>query len=107
MYAFGGKADTAVCGSPLSRSLLGVKRTWAGALHMSAFEPKRTFGRTVRGRGERECGQVAARWRGRAHRSSLRSYLATIGADAVNARGRVRVRRPESSAARPIEHGCL
>jgi hypothetical protein len=24
-------------------SLLGVKRTWAGALHMSAFDPKRTM----------------------------------------------------------------
>jgi hypothetical protein len=28
---------------PLSRSLLGVKRTWVGALHMSAFDPKRTL----------------------------------------------------------------
>jgi hypothetical protein len=27
MSAFGGKADMAGCGSPLSRSLLGVKRT--------------------------------------------------------------------------------
>src|SRR5690349_8404797 len=26
------------------RSLLGVKRTWVGALHMSAFDPKRTLG---------------------------------------------------------------
>jgi len=26
----------------LSRSLLGVKRTWAVASHMSAFDPKRT-----------------------------------------------------------------
>src|SRR5262245_46192575 len=40
--AFGGKADMAVCGSPLSRSLLGVKRTWTIALHMSADDPKRT-----------------------------------------------------------------
>jgi hypothetical protein len=29
------------CGSPLLRSLLGVKRTWPFALHMSAFDPKR------------------------------------------------------------------
>src|SRR5262245_12825740 len=29
MSAFGGKADMTVCGSPLSRSLLGVKRTFA------------------------------------------------------------------------------
>src|SRR5262245_23716737 len=28
---------------PLSRSLLGVKRTCRIALHMSAFDPKRTF----------------------------------------------------------------
>jgi hypothetical protein len=30
------------CGSPLLRSLLGVKRTWRLALHMSANDPKRT-----------------------------------------------------------------
>src|SRR5262245_12597111 len=41
MSAFGGKADMRVCGSPLSRSLLGVKRTWPSAPHMSAFDPKR------------------------------------------------------------------
>src|SRR5215471_242024 len=41
--AFGGKADMTVCGSPLSWSLLGVKQTWVGALHMSAFDPKRTL----------------------------------------------------------------
>ena len=29
---------------PLSRSLSGVKRTWVGALHMSACDPKRTLG---------------------------------------------------------------
>jgi len=27
MSAFGGKADMTLCGNPLSRSLLGVKRT--------------------------------------------------------------------------------
>jgi hypothetical protein len=43
MSAFGGKADMACCGNPLSRLLLGVKRTWAVALHMSAFDPKRTL----------------------------------------------------------------
>jgi hypothetical protein len=31
------------CGSPLSRSLLGVKRTWLVAADMSAPDPKRTF----------------------------------------------------------------
>jgi len=42
MSAFGGKADMTFAGSPLSRSLLGVKRTSLFALHMSAFDPKRT-----------------------------------------------------------------
>src|SRR5215471_14285460 len=46
MSAFGGKADMTFAGSPLSRSLLGVKRTWAGALQMSAFDPKRTSARS-------------------------------------------------------------
>jgi len=40
---FGGKADMTVCGNPLSRSLLGAKRTCRFALHMSAFDPKRTL----------------------------------------------------------------
>jgi hypothetical protein len=39
---FWGKADMQFYGCLLSRSLLGVKRTWVGALHMSAFDPKRT-----------------------------------------------------------------
>src|SRR5215470_6331397 len=43
MSAFGGKADMTVCRCPLSRSLLGVKRTCLFALHMSAFDPKRTW----------------------------------------------------------------
>src|SRR5262245_3731535 len=43
MSAFGGKADMTVCGCLLSRSLLGVKRTLPFAVHMSAFDPKRTF----------------------------------------------------------------
>jgi hypothetical protein len=43
MSAFGGKADMTLCGNPLLRSLLGVKRTWACALHMSANDPKRTW----------------------------------------------------------------
>jgi len=42
MFAFGGKADMTLCGNPLLRSLLGVKRTCPFALHMSAFDPKRT-----------------------------------------------------------------
>ena len=32
-----------VCGNPLSRSLLGVKRTCPIALHMSANDPKQTL----------------------------------------------------------------
>jgi len=31
MSALGGKADVTFCGNPLSRSLSGVKRTWAWA----------------------------------------------------------------------------
>jgi len=31
------------CGGPLLRSLLGVKRTWLIAVHMSACDPKRTW----------------------------------------------------------------
>src|SRR5262245_60245884 len=46
MSASGGKADMTVCGSPLSRSLLGVTRTWF-APHMSAFDPKRTWCNSV------------------------------------------------------------
>jgi ABC-type uncharacterized transport system substrate-binding protein len=42
MSAFGGKADMTVCGNPLSRSLLGLKRTCPCAPHMSANDPKRT-----------------------------------------------------------------
>ena len=42
MSAFGGKADMTLCGNPLSRSLLGAKRTCPFALHMSASDPKRT-----------------------------------------------------------------
>jgi hypothetical protein len=42
MSALGGKADMTVCGNPLSRSLLGVKRTSLFATHMSAYDPKRT-----------------------------------------------------------------
>jgi hypothetical protein len=38
MSAFGGKADMTLCGNPLSRSLLGVKRTWRFALAFSSFE---------------------------------------------------------------------
>jgi hypothetical protein len=41
--AFGGKADTTFRGSPLLRSLLGVKRTSLFAAQMSAFDPKRTL----------------------------------------------------------------
>ena len=42
MSAFGGKADIQFCGCLLSRSLLGVKRTWFCAPHMSAYDPTRT-----------------------------------------------------------------
>ena len=42
MSAFGGIADMTFGGSPLSRSLLGAKRTWVVAPQMSASDPKRT-----------------------------------------------------------------
>jgi hypothetical protein len=47
-----GKADMTFCGNPLSRSLLGVKRTWLVAAHMSAFDPKRTCGLNKRRKSE-------------------------------------------------------
>ena len=55
MSAFGGKADMALCGNSLSRSLLGVKRTCLFAARMSAFDPKRTFGLSA------ECGARSPR----------------------------------------------
>jgi hypothetical protein len=42
MSAFGRKADMTLCGNPLLRSLLGVKRTCLFAAPMSASDPKRT-----------------------------------------------------------------
>ena len=42
MSAIWGKADMGFCGISLSRSLLGVKRTWLVAPQMSAYDPKRT-----------------------------------------------------------------
>src|SRR5262249_26572149 len=36
-------------GSPLSRSLLGAKRTSSAALHMSAYDPKRTWRLSLKG----------------------------------------------------------
>jgi hypothetical protein len=42
MSAFGGKADMALCGNALLRSLLGQS---GHALRTSAFAPKRTFSR--------------------------------------------------------------
>jgi hypothetical protein len=41
MSAFGGKAD--MTESPLSRSLLGLKRASLIAAHMSGSDPKRTL----------------------------------------------------------------
>src|SRR5262249_46944388 len=42
-----GKADMTVCRCLLSRSLLGVKRTWLIAVHMSASEPKGAVTRAI------------------------------------------------------------
>jgi hypothetical protein len=44
LRAFRGKANIPCRGKPFSRSLLGVKRTWGVAPHMSAYDPKRTSG---------------------------------------------------------------
>ncbi len=43
--AFGGKADMTIAACLLFWSLLGVKRTWRVAAHMSAYDPKRTSDR--------------------------------------------------------------
>src|SRR5262245_12701651 len=37
-----GKADMTIRACLLLRSLMGVKRTWLVAAHMSAYDPKRT-----------------------------------------------------------------
>jgi len=50
MSAFEGKADMTLRRNPLSRSLLGGKRTWAVALQMSAYDQS---GHRV-GKGARE-----------------------------------------------------
>src|SRR4026209_1874176 len=55
---FRGKADMMVYRSPLLRSLLGVKRTWVGALQMSAFDPKRTFGSSCLARLRSDAAQT-------------------------------------------------
>jgi hypothetical protein len=51
-----------VCRCLLLRSLLGVKRTWGSALHMSAYDPKRTS-RPVQlpMKGDREIGIMLKR----------------------------------------------
>ena len=69
MSAFRGKADMTVCGNPLSRSLLGAKRTCPFALHMSANDPKRTLAvRSVRfTRREYPCGIQSCRGHDKAH----------------------------------------
>ena len=47
MSAFGGKADMTFCESPLSRSLLGLKRASLIAAHMSGSDPKRTSATSI------------------------------------------------------------
>jgi hypothetical protein len=60
MSAFGGKADMTVCGNSLSWSLLGVKRTWLVAPHMSANDPRRTLARHDQGGQKGEAISVIA-----------------------------------------------
>ena len=43
MSAFGSKADMTRGQMSAFAVAIGVKRTWVGALHMSASDPKRTF----------------------------------------------------------------
>jgi hypothetical protein len=73
MSAFGGKADMTICGNPLSRSLLGAKRTCPFALHMSANDPRLTltqplplkiFHRLLARRGIAAVGSVLRNTRG-------------------------------------------
>jgi hypothetical protein len=48
-----------VCGNPPFRSLLGVKRTCPLALHMSAYDPKRTSARrSTACAGAEVCGRL-------------------------------------------------
>src|SRR5215475_63807 len=61
MSAFRGKADMTVCRCLLSRSLLGVKRTCRVALHMSAFDPKRTSCRGAKYRNLHRIGLAVNR----------------------------------------------
>src|SRR5262245_3494428 len=65
-----------VCGCPLSRSLLGAKRTCLFALHMSAFDPKRTWPGSMLGPLSL-CRAFAADSRGK----WLIEYIATRGAE--------------------------
>src|SRR5262245_34066843 len=60
MSAIGCKADMAFCGNSLLRSLLGAKRTCHFALHMSAYDPKRTLARLSRPLSEHYGGLI--RW---------------------------------------------
>src|SRR5262245_25918572 len=72
MSAFGGKADMTVCGSPLLRSLSGVKRTCRCAAHMSAFDPKRTLAAAFGGKADMTvCGCLLLRSLLGAKRTSL------------------------------------
>src|SRR5262245_66186617 len=77
MSAFGGKADVTFCENSLSRSLLGVKRTWRFALHMSACDPKRTSACTGCGRAGRFRGCLCGRlgYGGDHHFASATDYV--------------------------------
>ena len=80
MSPFRGKADITIAACLLLRSLLGVKRTWRFAAHMSASDPKRTcpsFG---------DPGIVATMLRSRAVRADVRrrAFLGIIGIAVVS-----------------------
>jgi hypothetical protein len=83
MFAFGGKADMTVCANPLLRSLLGVKRTYRFALHMSAFDPKRTLASALHIRELSHVHRLSSSADGESHALAWRGrqYLDTIARD--------------------------
>jgi len=60
-----------VSGNPLSRSLLGAKRTCSFALHKSANDPKRTW--------RLQCEMSANDPNGQAARGPLSKFIASPG----------------------------
>src|SRR5262249_26902883 len=83
MSAFGCRADMTVCGSPLSRSLLGVKQTSSVAPHMSASDPKRTSLFLKSGRPERWRKLLPFRVRASGAAMKRREFVTFLGGAAA------------------------